>query len=131
MTNSERADRLLGEAVPVAAEMRTALQDGHWNLAVRRAQEVLELVVKGLLNEMGVEYPHIHDAAPLLVEAVHARGFRVDKSVLDWLTVVSADLARLRGPAFYQEIAVSEAQASEGVSAAEQCWSSGVTCSPG
>ena len=120
MTNSERPDRLLGEATPVAAEMRTARRQGHWNLAVRRAQEVVELVVKALLNEMGVEYPHVHDASPLLVEAMHARAVHVDKAFVDWLTMISADLARLRGPAFYQEVVVTEAQAGDAVSAAER-----------
>jgi HEPN domain-containing protein len=31
--------------------MRLAAGHGHWNLAVRRAQEVVELTAKGLLND--------------------------------------------------------------------------------
>jgi predicted nucleotidyltransferase len=54
VTNRERADQLLAEATGIAEDMRRALERGGWNLATRRAQEVIELVVKGLLNEMGV-----------------------------------------------------------------------------
>ena len=53
MTNHERADRLLAEAAAIAEEARHAVERRRWNLAARRAQEVVELIVKGLLNEMG------------------------------------------------------------------------------
>ena len=71
MTNGERADRLVGEARQIAGEMKRALDDEAWNLATRRAQEVL----------------------------------------LDSLTALSQELAKVRSPAFYQETLVSEAQA--------------------
>jgi HEPN domain-containing protein len=51
VTNGERADRLVGEARHIAGEMKRALDDEAWNLATRRAQEVLELAIKALLNE--------------------------------------------------------------------------------
>ena len=41
MTNGERADRLVGEARQIAREMNAALDGEAWNLATRRAQEVL------------------------------------------------------------------------------------------
>ncbi len=41
MTNAERADRLLAIAGAIGDEMRLAAGHGHWNLAVRRAQEVV------------------------------------------------------------------------------------------
>jgi len=34
-----------------------ALEDGSYNLTVRRAQESVELVLKGLLRIIGIEYP--------------------------------------------------------------------------
>jgi HEPN domain-containing protein len=86
VTNSERADRLLSEAALVAQEMRSALQSRSWNLAARRAQEVLELVVKALLNEMGVESPRVHDPAPALADALRARRLDVEPTLLEWLT---------------------------------------------
>ena len=59
MTNGERADRLVAEARQIAREMRRALDEEAWNLATRRAQEALELVIKALLNEMSVDYGSI------------------------------------------------------------------------
>jgi HEPN domain-containing protein len=119
LTNAERADRLFSEARLIAAEMRHSLEGGGWNLAARRAQEVLELVIKGLLNEMGVEYPRTHDPAPVLVSAIRARGLEVDASFLQWLATLSAELERIRSPAFYPEIIVAEAEAREAVRGAE------------
>jgi HEPN domain-containing protein len=120
VTNAERADRLFAEADLVAAEMRRAIEAGGWNLAARRAQEVLELVIKGLLNEMGLEYPRTHDPAPLLVSAIRARAVEVEATFLEWLAALSAELEKIRGPAFYQEIVVNEAQARDAVQGAER-----------
>ena len=120
MTNHERAQQLLSEALGIADDMRRALARGRWNLAVRRAQEVVELVVKGLLSEMGVEYPRTHDAAPVLVETIRQRHVEADPAFLDWLSGVSNRLAELRGPAFYHEIEVGEAEARGAVDAADR-----------
>ena len=68
MTNGERAERLVGEARQIAGEMRRALDEAAWNLATRRAQEVLELVIKALLNEMGVL--RYRDSWPLFLVAI-------------------------------------------------------------
>lgn len=119
MTNDERADRLLAEALSIADEMRAAVTRHLSNLALRRAQEVVELTIKGLLNEMGVEYPRIHDPAPLFVESLQSRRIDVDSTFLEHLASMSAHLARVRRPAFYQEIAVAEAEALEAVGAAD------------
>ena len=115
MTNGERADRLVGEARHIAGEMKRALDDEAWNLATRRAQEVLELAIKALLNEMSVDYPKTHDPAPVFAHAIRIRGVDVDAGVLDSLTVLSQELAKIRSPAFYQETLVTEAQAQDWV----------------
>ncbi|MGH7277913.1 MAG: HEPN domain-containing protein, partial [Candidatus Rokuibacteriota bacterium] len=108
MTNGERADRLFADAGPVSEEMRAALHHRRWNLATRRAQEVIELVVKALLNEMSVEYPRTHDPLPLLVDAVRVRKVDIDLDFIAWLAPISANLAEIRAPAFYQEIVLTE-----------------------
>lgn len=105
VTNSERADQLLADAEAIAGELRSALALRRWNLAVRRAQEIIELVAKGLINEMGVEYPRTHDPVPALIDTIRQRGVDADQAFLDWLRSLSRELADLRGPAFYQEIA--------------------------
>jgi HEPN domain-containing protein len=118
VTNGERADRLLAEAALVAEEMRRARQARAWNLTARRAQEVLELVVKGLLTQMGVEYPKTHDPAPLFVQMVAVKGLQGDD--LGWLLALSARLEKIRGPAFYQEITVGETEAVEAAEGADR-----------
>jgi HEPN domain-containing protein len=120
VTNGERADRLAAEARQIAGEMQRALDDRAWNLATRRAQEVLELVVKALLNEMSVDYPKTHDPAPILARAMQARGISADPDVLDSLVVLSRELAQIRGPVFYQETLVTETQARHWVERVER-----------
>lgn len=118
MTNGERADRLFAEAQAVAEELSGALSRGRWNLAARRAQEVVELVVKALLNEMGTEYPRVHDVVPTFADTVRQRGVDVDSAFLDWLHGFSSRLSEIRGPAFYHEIGVAEAEARAAVDGA-------------
>ena len=120
MTNGERADRLVREARQIAGEMTRALADEAWNLATRRAQEALELAIKALLNEMSVEYPKTHDPAPVFARAVRTRGIGVGVGALDSLALLSQELASIRGPAFYQETAVTEAQARDWVQRVEE-----------
>ena len=120
MTNGERADRLIREARQIAGETRRALADEAWNLATRRAQEALELAIKALLSEMTVDYPKIHDPAPVFAHAVRARGIQIDVAVLDALAALSQELASIRGPAFYQETVVTEAQARDWVQRVER-----------
>jgi HEPN domain-containing protein len=120
VTNGERADRLIGEARQIADEMKRALDVEAWNLASRRAQEVLELAIKALLNEMGVDYPKTHDPAPLFVRAIRTRGIDVDVGLLEFFTALSEELAKIRSPAFYQETVVTDAQARNWVERVER-----------
>ena len=120
MTNGERADRLVREARQIAGEMKRSLDDEAWNLATRRAQEALELAIKALLNEMSVDYPKTHDPAPVFAQAIRTRGISVDAGVLDSLTTLSQELAKIRGPAFYQETLVTDAQARDWVQRVER-----------
>lgn len=127
MTSGERADRLLAEATLVAEEMHRARQAGAWNLAARRAQEVVELIVKGLLSEMGIEYPKTHDPAPLLAQMIEARRLGASAGSLAWLTALSARLEKIRSPAFYQEISITETEAGEAVDGADRALAFGHT----
>ena len=120
MTNGERADRLVREARQIAGEMRRALDDEAWNLATRRAQEALELAIKALLNEMSVDYPKTHDPAPVFAQAVRMRGIGVDVDILDSPKTLTQELATIRGPAFYQETVVTDAQGRDWVRRVER-----------
>ncbi|MBI5167024.1 MAG: HEPN domain-containing protein [candidate division NC10 bacterium] len=120
MTNQERAEKLMVEASQIQKELQDAIKGSTWNLAVRRAQEVIELVLKAILTEMGVDFPKIHDVAPLFRKVAIERGLLVDASHLDWLEEVSARLAMKRAPAFYFEAEVSENEAQEAAMAADR-----------
>jgi HEPN domain-containing protein len=120
VTNHERADQLLAEGQEIAEDARRALERKRWNLAARRAQEVVELVLKALLNEMGVEYPRLHDPAPVLLETLRQRQIVADAAFLAGLSGLSARLSEIRGPAFYHEIEVAESEAQQAVEAADR-----------
>jgi HEPN domain-containing protein len=103
VNNGERASRLLMAGRELEGETRRALERGSWNLTVRRAQEVVELTLKGLLALVGVEYPKSHDVGAVFVQ--HARIVFPDlaEDVAGEIVRVSAELARKRAPAFYFE----------------------------
>jgi HEPN domain len=118
VTNGERADRLLGEARQIASEMRRALEGEAWNLATRRAQEVLERAIKALLNEMSVEYPKTHDRASLRPGEPDARD-RCRRRCLGLPHGPVAGACQDQGPAFCQETVVTDTQARDWVQRVE------------
>lgn len=120
MTNRDRADRLLAEASEILRGCQDTLQRQGWNLAIRRAQEVVELTLKALLAEMGIDYPKVHDVAPHLASVIRARGLDVEDAILTRLQRISARLATLRAPAFYFEAEYGEEEARTAVGDAEQ-----------
>jgi len=87
VTNQERAEKLMVEASQIQKELQDAIKGSTWNLAGRRAQEVIELVLKAILTEMGVDFPKILDVAPLFRKVAIERGLLVDASHLDWLEI--------------------------------------------
>ncbi|KAF5415110.1 MAG: hypothetical protein C5S38_04335 [Candidatus Methanophagaceae archaeon] len=120
MKNEERADRLLSEAESIFNEIEQALESENWNLAIRRAQEVVELVLKGLLAQLGIDYPKVHDVAPIFKRSVEERGVMVDEEFMNWLIEFSADLSTKRAPSFYFEAEYDEDDAVNGAKGAEE-----------
>jgi hypothetical protein len=104
MKNRDRADKLLLAADDIYRILRKDLTGKRWNLAVRRAQEVVELALKGLLAEMGIDYPKIHDVAPVFRRQVEAAKLLEDADLMDLIERISSELSRKRGPAFYTVI---------------------------
>ena len=51
-------------------DLQEAWQDNDANIVVRRAQEVVELVLKGALKILGIEYPKIHDVGKIFEQMV-------------------------------------------------------------
>jgi HEPN domain-containing protein len=77
------------------------LYDGEsWADVVRESQEVVELVLKGLLRSCGIEPPRIHDVSALLL-AERERLPAELRAKLPRLAAISRDLRRDRELAFY------------------------------
>ena len=54
--------RLLRESEHILRhDVQSALAAQDFNLTVRRAQEVVELCLKGALRMLGPDYPRVHD----------------------------------------------------------------------
>ena len=82
-------------------------------MTVRRAQEIVELSLKGLLKAMCMEYPRLHDVGGAFAAAVAAKGLGVDAETIDRIRQISSYLARDRAPAFYLETEFSREQAGQ------------------
>ena len=99
MSNGERGRKLLAAAREHLAEMEGALSRSSWNIAVRRAQEVVELALKAVLTYLCIDYPKVHDAAALFVATLAARQMSLSEAEAADVHAVSAR----RAPAFYFE----------------------------
>jgi len=62
----ELARRDLERAGLIFQEARSYKDRGIWNMAVRRAQEAVELALKASLRWAGLDVPRVHDVGPTL-----------------------------------------------------------------
>lgn len=120
MNNFELGNKLLNQAEEYYEEMLRAYERGSWNVVVRRAQEVVELSLKGLLKIMGIEYPREHDVGDVFERACTEKGIEVKVETLDRVKRTSSRLARERAPAFYMDRFYNEGQAKEAREGAER-----------
>ena len=111
MTNQEKTDKLFRGAKWAFQDMERALEQGEWNIAIRRAQEVVETSLKGVLTLMGVDYPREHDPSEVFARVVRERGLEVPDKTLKEIGTLSASLAEKRAPAFYFETDISPEEA--------------------
>ena len=74
MDNGERGRRLMAMATEYLQDMEASYGRKSWNAVVRRAQEVVELSLLGVLSYLGVDFPKVHDPAAVFVATVSARG---------------------------------------------------------
>lgn len=112
MTSEAMARDMLTRAGRCLREARAACAEGDYALCVRRAQEVIELSIKGLLRLVGVEFPREHDVSEVLVSAA-GRFPEPWQEVLPELARRMREITPKRGPAMYgleaQGIPASEA----------------------
>jgi HEPN domain-containing protein len=68
VTNTSLAQSYLIKATKRLRILQVLFDDGAFSDVVREAQEIVELCLKGVLRQVGVEPPHWHDVSPMLVE---------------------------------------------------------------
>lgn len=68
MTNSALARSYLKKAVARLALLPVLQKQRAYSDVVREAQEIVELALKGMLRQIGIEPPKWHDVGSLLVE---------------------------------------------------------------
>lgn len=71
----EEGLRLVREAESIfKRDALGALNEKDFNMVVRRAQEAVELALKGGLKIMGVDYPKVHDDLPFFQKSYKKKG---------------------------------------------------------
>jgi HEPN domain-containing protein len=111
VNNFEAGDSLVREAREFLSEADRAFDRESWNIVVRRAQEVVELSLKGGPKMMGIEYPKEHDVGRVFAQACRTRNLSIGEPDLVNIMQISAWLARERQPAFYMERQYRRAEA--------------------
>ena len=102
-TNREQGEKLLKEAEWIFdRDLKIAVDEANYNLAVRRAQEVVELAIKGCLRILSIDFPKVHDAGYVFMKEV---GEKLDfqEGSLKEIERISKWLAEARAPSFYGE----------------------------
>ncbi len=102
-TSKEQGEKLLNEAQWIFEnDLKGAMEEENYNLAIRRAQEVVELSLKGCLRILGIDYPKVHDAGLLFVSEA-GKKLPFDKTTLIEIEKISRWLSEARAPSFYGE----------------------------
>jgi HEPN domain-containing protein len=100
----EEGLRLIREAEDIfRRDAQGALNEKDFNMVVRRVQETVELALKGALKILGVDYPKVHDVAPLFSEKLRQKRGIDDQEVFQRIEEISLWLAQSRTPSFYFE----------------------------
>lgn len=120
MTNQEAGEGLVREAQRISErDLKSAWTDRDYNLVVRRAQEVVELALKGSLRILGVDFPKVHDVGPVFVEQMQRKASHMALETLEEIRRISAWLGEARAPAFYLDRTYGEADAQRAFAEAE------------
>ena len=103
MTNTSLAESYLIKARVRLEVLQVYLDKEAYSDVVREAQEIVELALKGMLRQVGMEPPHWHDVSRFVRE--HRNRFpAVTDSGIERLAEVSTALRKERELAFYGAI---------------------------
>ncbi len=103
MTNESLARAYLSKAQSRLRMLAFLQQEEAWSDVVREAQEVVELALKGMLRQVGVEPPHWHDVGEILRQ-YRARYDDAVAAEIDRLAAASGWLRKEREFSFYGDI---------------------------
>jgi HEPN domain-containing protein len=106
MTRSmqEAGERLIRESERILGrDAQSAFDAADFNMVVRRAQEAVELALKGALKVLGVDYPKVHDVAPVFSEQLRQKRGAVQVEILKRIEDISFWLSQARASSFYLE----------------------------
>ena len=90
----------MAAALEYLGEMDAAIARSSWNITVRHAQEVVELVMKAALGYLCIDYPKVHDTADVFIAALARRRMGLSDDEAADIRAVSSRLASKRAPAF-------------------------------
>ena len=103
MTNRSLAHSYLFKARSRLKTLNVLLDDDNYSDVIREAQEIVELALKAMLRQVGIEPPHVHDVGALLRQ--HRHRFASDVAAqVDTLAAASAWLRKEREFSFYGDI---------------------------
>jgi len=103
VTNTSLAQSYLVKAQKRLKILAVLLDDAAYSDVVREAQEIVELALKGMLRQVGVEPPKWHDVSQLLQE-YRDRFANPVGSHIERLSDISSWLRKEREFAFYGDI---------------------------
>jgi HEPN domain-containing protein len=103
VTNTSLAQSYLVKAEKRLKVLPVLLNEAAYSDVVREAQEIVELALKGMLRQVGIEPPKWHDVGGLLVEYRGRFPGRVQPD-LQRLAEISAWLRKEREFSFYGDI---------------------------
>lgn len=79
------------------------MKEEDYSDVVREAQEIIELILKGMLRKNGIDPPKIHDVGPLIIE--HKQKLLAEqKQDVDRVAEISKWLRKEREFSFYGDI---------------------------
>jgi HEPN domain-containing protein len=103
VTNVSLAEAYLVKAQKRLKILRVLLDEAAYSDVVREAQEIVELALKGMLRQVGIEPPKWHDVGDMLRE-YRQRYLTPVAERIDRLAQISSWLRKEREFAFYGDI---------------------------
>lgn len=95
-------DQFHSRANAVLSEAREQLRSFEYDLAVRRAQEAVELYIKTIFRFAGVEYPRTHDLEKSVYDISQLlSGYDIAQTEVARMVLANGTMSLWRSPSFY------------------------------